>query len=216
MQPKRASMLRICLPLVLIACASVTTACHRETSGESAGGGDTSSAATTSPATTAPADEKTHVADRLGPAPKNCTGPAPDLVSFDDYGNLAGGSPVWAGIYASFDPAGQRYRIERDAPRNEYGWRIKVLWVVGPTLGESARITGRELRRGASLWFEVEDQDIRPATEATLEPAADAVMPSRTGYTDFPSYVYVPRSGCYALEAEWADGGWRLVFGLGR
>jgi hypothetical protein len=28
--------------------------------------------------------------------------------------------------------------------------------------------------------------------------------------------AYVPRAGCYVLEARWDSGDWRLVFGLGR
>jgi hypothetical protein len=53
---------------------------------------------------------------------------APRSVGFGDYGNLAGSSPIWAGFYASFDPAGQRYRIERDAPRTNYGWPRSSGW----------------------------------------------------------------------------------------
>lgn len=210
-------MLRIRPILVLIVLAALVTACQGENTGEAEGGEATSPTATTSPAATAkPANDKPQVAKRLGPAPRDCTGPRPDLASFGDYGNLAGRSPVWAGFYASFDPPGQRYRIERDGPRTEYGWRVKVLWVIGPKLGGSARVKGRELGRGTSLWFEIGDQDVGPMTEAILDPAATGVAPSGAGYMDFPSYLYVPRAGCYALEVGWPGGTWRLVFGLGR
>jgi hypothetical protein len=156
------------------------------------------------------------VAKGLAAAPKDCRGPAPRLVSFGDYGNLAGDSPVWAGFYASFDPDGQRYRIERDAPRTEYGWRIKVLWVVGPKLSKVVQMKGREVSNDAALWFEIEDQGGAPIPEATLDPAAPGVLATGNGYKEFPSYLSVPRAGCYALEVEWPGGAWRLVFGLGR
>jgi hypothetical protein len=161
-------------------------------------------------------EEEPHVAKRLARAPSTCTGPTPRLVGFGDYGNLAGSSPLWAGFYAAFDPAGQRYRIERDAPRTTYGWRIKVLWIVGPKLDRPARFEAGELATGAALWFEIGEEDREPAPFGTLDPANPGVPPTNDGYKEFPSYLYVPQAGCYALEAEWPDGRWRLVFGLGR
>jgi hypothetical protein len=155
-------------------------------------------------------------AKRLARAPGTCTGPAPRLVGFGNYGNLAGSSPIRAGFYASFDPAGQRYRIERDAPRTRYGWRVKVLWVIGPKLERPAHIAGRELATGAALWFEIGEEDREPAPFGTLDPAKPGVPPMSGGYKEFPSYLYVPQAGCYALEAEWPAARWRLVFGLGR
>jgi hypothetical protein len=166
-------------------------------------------------APTAAEAKKPRVAQRLAPAPTDCTGPAPPLTGFGDYGNLAGRAPVWAGFYASFDPAGRRYRIEQDAPRTEYGWRIKVLWVVGPMLEHPARIGGRDLTTGAALWFEIGDEDRAPTPFGVLDPANPGVPPTSAGYKEFPSYVYVPQAGCYAVEAEWTAGRWRLVVGLG-
>jgi hypothetical protein len=208
---------RVSLPILLIATvvlALVDAGCRDEDTGKA--GDDTTQRGAVAPSAATTNDEEPHVAKRLAQAPTTCTGPKPRLVAFGDYGNLAGSSPIWAGFYASFDPAGQRYRIERDAPRTRYGWRVKVLWVVGPKLERPARIAGRELATGAALWFEIGEEDRKPAALGKLDPASPGVPPTSDGYKEFPSYLYVPRAGCYELEAEWAGGRWRLVFGLGR
>ncbi|MDQ3874081.1 MAG: hypothetical protein M3322_00820 [Actinomycetota bacterium] len=137
-------------------------------------------------------------------------------MSFGEYGNLAGKAPVWAGFYAAFDGAGQRYRIERGAPRTSHGWRIKVLWVVDADLEQPARMEARELRTGAALWFEIGEEGGERAPVGALDPVHGGSPETASGYSEFPSYVYVPRAGCYELEADWGDGSWRLVFGLGR
>ena len=121
---------------------------------------------------------------------------------------------MWAGVYATYDRTNQRYRIERDARRMRHGWRVKVLWVVSTDLESPARVRGHELGGGTSLWFEVEDRGETPVATATLDGAAPGGS-TTTGYRDFPSYMYVPRAGCYELEASWSDGSWQLVFGLG-
>jgi hypothetical protein len=162
------------------------------------------------------AAEKPVVSRRLARAPAACRGPAPRLTAFGDYGNLAGTAPVWAGFYASFDPRRQRYRLEPGAPRTEYGWRIKVLWVVAPELARPARIVGRGLANDVDLWFDIDDDERPPGPVATLDPTTPGVAPTPDGYKEFPSYLYVPEAGCYELRARWAGSSWRLVFGLGQ
>jgi len=171
---------------------------------------------TSSSAATAPAPAPPRPAARLLAAPSDCGGPAPRMVAFGDYGNLIGTAPVWAGVYAGFDRRRQAYHVEADAPRTAHGWRVKVLWVVGPKLKSRARVVGGELGGGQSLWFEVGDRDDEPVSTAILDPATPGVPPTGDGYKDFPSYVYIPKAGCYLLEARWPGGHWRLVFGLGR
>jgi hypothetical protein len=204
-------MLRVRLNLLFVLLAAVGAGCQGE-SGVEVKSGQTASSGTEATSAT---DRPRAVAKRLGPAPTGCVGPAPHLHSFGDYGNLAGRSPVWAGFYATFDPAGQRYRLERDAPRTEHGWRVKVLWVVGPELGEPARLRGREAESGVALSFDVEDQGVGPTKSGTLDPSQPGVPPTGD-YKEFPSYLYIPQAGCYVLEVEWPEGRWRLVIGLGR
>ena len=76
-------------------------------------------------------------------------------------------------------------------------------------------ISGANLATGTPLYFEVEDlADRETAATAVLEPEAGG--PGTGGWKEFPSYVYFDGAGCFELEAEWATGSWRLVFGLGR
>jgi hypothetical protein len=203
-------------PLLLAALAlGVAAACRNDRAVEGA------ESAAALPATTPGSAEGAQgaplaVARRLKRAPADCTGPPPRLRSFGDYGNLAGRVPVWAGLYASFDPTGQRYKIEPGAPRTQYGWRIKVLWVVSSTLPQPARVSGREVNTRAPLRFDVGGDAIKPTINGILDPAQPALPSTGSGYAEFPSYVYVPRAGCYELQADWSEGRWKLVFGLGR
>jgi hypothetical protein len=155
-------------------------------------------------------------ARRLAATPADCPGPNPrKLTSFGNYGNLIGSSPVWAGAYATFDTRRGGYHVQRDAPRSRYGWRIKVLWVVADTVEGRVRVTGSAVNRRSRLWFEVGDRDERPVPQAMLDPARPGV-PATGDFREFPSYVYIPRAGCYLLQASWLGGAWRLVVGLGR
>jgi hypothetical protein len=178
--------------------------------------GDDSKSSSPTDATTASAPTPPRPARRLAAAPTNCTGPAPRMVAFGDYGNLIGTSPVWAGVYAAFDRRQQAYHVEAGAPRTVHGWRVKDLWIVAPKIESPVRVVGGELGGSQSLWFEVAERDDKPVSAAVLDPARPGVPPSVDGYKEFPSYVYIPRAGCYFLEARWPGGHWRLVFGLGR
>jgi hypothetical protein len=76
-------------------------------------------------------------------------------------------------------------------------------------------VTATDVRDSGRLWFEVEDRDERPVPQAMLNPATPGV-PAIGDYRKFPSYVYIPRAGCYSVEASWRGGTWRLVLALGR
>jgi hypothetical protein len=34
-------------------------------------------------------------------------------------------------------------------------------------------------------------------------------------WATFPSGLYVPKAGCYYLDARWRSGQWRMTFGAG-
>lgn len=212
---KRFSQLVPRRTLAVLLIAGALAGCRTEGT-EKAGKESVPGRAVAPSSTQAEISEEPPIPKRLARAPANCRGPAPRLVAFADYGNLAGSSPVWAGMYATFDRAGQRYRIEPGAPRTTYGWRVKVLWVLGPNLDAPARIEGRNLANGANLEFEIAPDERAPHPYAVLDPATPGVPPTSHGYKEFPSYLYVPQAGCYELEAHWAGGRWRLVLGLGR
>jgi hypothetical protein len=193
------------LVAVLFALAFVVTAC--DSGGVQGGAGGSSAAEPSSPNPTR----------RLGLLPQGCPAPRPPprLISLADYGNLVGASPVWAGFYANYAPRRGGYRVERDAPRTRYGWRIKVLWVVAAEIGGRARVEAKAVNGRSRLWFNVDERATRPRPHALLDPAQPGVPPNDK-YLEFPTYVFIPRAGCYRLDVSWSGGSWRLVIGVGR
>ena len=154
------------------------------------------------------------VAQRLGRPPADCPGPYPRRRKVAPaYAPLIGARPVWAGIYAEYEPTRHAYRAA-DAPRTRYGFRVKVLWVMAPNTDESVTISGSNLGNSAPLWIEVEDAEAGRATRVVLEPRFAGV--GEDGWREFPSYVYFDESACFELRASSAQNSWRLRFGFGR
>jgi hypothetical protein len=120
-----------------------------------------------------------------------------------------------AGAYSSLDVERGAYRAKKDAARTRFGWRIKVLWVLGPSATAVVELTGVNVRTREPIWFEVSDGG-RPAPSATLDPATPgAVSEPGSPWKEFPSHLYFPSAGCYRLHVESVDGGWDLAFGFG-
>jgi hypothetical protein len=155
------------------------------------------------------------VARRLGPPPGNCPGPYPRPQNVAAaYGPLIGGRPLWAGMYAGYDPKRHAYRAD-DAPRTRYGFRVKVLWIMAPDPDATVTISARNLERNTPLWIDVEDAgDAGMGTRVVLDPRFGGT--GEGGWREFPSYVFFDRAGCFELRASSAEGSWRIRFGFGR
>jgi hypothetical protein len=182
-----------------------------------AAGCDSGGGAKADPSKTSSERPRPYPARRLASAAAACPAPRPSerLASFGDYGNLIGSSPVWAGFYANFDPRRGGYHIQRDAPRTGYGWRIKVLWVVAADVGGQVRLVATSISGQSWLWFKVGERGDRPHPQAILDPANPGIPPTGA-YLDFPTYVFIPRAGCYGFDVAWPGGSWRMIVGLGR
>ena len=153
------------------------------------------------------------IAQRLGPAPDDCRGPAPRPRTVSPaYGKLVGEEPLWAGFYASYEEEAQAFSAP-DAPRRRYGFRVKVLWIMSPRQEAPITLTGTNLATDRPLYFDVEDLATRD-TDAVLDPTLAGT--GEHGWRELPSYIYFDGAGCFELEASWERGSWRLVFGLGR
>jgi hypothetical protein len=59
---------------------------------------------------------------------------------------------------------------------------------------------------GYSISFAIASDDT-PTSVLSLDPRHPATSSGRPSYSEFPSYIYVPRSGCYTLTIKPADGG---------
>jgi hypothetical protein len=135
------------------------------------------------------------------------------MVLSSHFGPGIGGYPAWAvgfGGPVAWRSAGG---IVGQQP-TQYGWPEKVLWVVKRSYPGSVRLRGANLADGVPLWFEIGGR--REATVAPVLKALEPAIPYQTeGWAEFPSYLYIPRAGCYTLEAEWEGGFWRVIFAAG-
>jgi hypothetical protein len=101
-----------------------------------------------------------------------------------------------------------------DAPRTDFGWRIKILWLLRPDQVSQVTIDGTGGSPQEPVVFQLSDGDA--ATTARLDPEDAGVPPEKGHWLEYPSYAYFPRAGCYRLSARWEGGGWDLGFGFGR
>jgi hypothetical protein len=157
----------------------------------------------------APTSSSQHAVPTLlsGGAPGVCGSVSPRLVSLPDagVGHVLGMRPVWAGVYADYDGRRGAYRAQSDAPRTSFGTRIKVLWVVTSGTPPPVTITWRSAS-GPSISFAFVPDDA-PTSVLSLDPHHPLTSSGGPSYGEFPSYIYVPRSGCYTLTIKPADGG---------
>jgi hypothetical protein len=135
-----------------------------------------------------------------------CGSASPRLVNLPGagVGLVLGRSPVWAGVYADYDARRGAYRAQSDAPRTEFGTRIKVLWVVTSSTPPVTITWGSA--NGHSISFALASNDT-PTRVLSLDPRHPLTSSGGPSYGEFPSYIYVPRSGCYTLTVRPADSG---------
>lgn len=175
------------------------------------------------PTTTAQSNPEEHpspepnpiVADRLARTPDSCANAhiEPHTVT-PAYGAVLGEGPAYAGFYAEINSEHTGFRAP-DAPRTEFGWRIKVLWVVRPKTDAMTSLSGDNAQTDEPLWFQIIETE-RAGTRGLLDPTAPGVPPSESGWTEFPSYLYFPRAGCYDLRADSGGAVWEVHFGFGK
>lgn len=145
----------------------------------------------------------------MGDAPVNCPGAA---IPNDD--NSIGGYPIRA--FGAF--RGDKAKLfVYTSIRNEYGYGLKLGWAIHKDFTESAIIKGGSLQGNNPLWFNNFDKP--PFTVFSISKNTPPVLPLIGASTDysygFPSLIYIPRAGCYFLEANWSDGSWKVIFSAG-
>jgi hypothetical protein len=156
----------------------------------------------------APTHILTPTAPPLGMVPQDCLpGPTPKKVTAQ-FGPLIGGSPIWA---AGFAGPHATIPLSPQDPYTPYGWTVKILWGIEPGYTHAVTLHGENLRTGARLYFNVTGQ---PTPAPVLDP--EAVGTPINQWKDFPSHLFIPTAGCYALEATWPGGQWRITFAAGQ
>lgn len=141
----------------------------------------------------------------LSPESASCHPPLPQIID-PSFGPAVGTAPLWA-----IGPIGaQPFPVTGppDVAGSEH--KVKVLWVVAPHQQDPIKLRGNNLADGTPLSFEFPGTP--PATEVVLYPQVPGIPVQHGQWKEWPSYLYVPVAGCYALEAQWPDGSWRLTF----
>jgi hypothetical protein len=139
---------------------------------------------------------------------------------------FSGEMPVWVHFYARFNATENTYRVRqtRYYRRTKYGWRIKVLWLLHRDQRDPVPVSITQVSSQRPVLFRIASQvgNDYPAIN-TRRPVLD---PSRPGHPDDPrrpdthewgSSVYLPRAGCYSVQASLpGGGGWSFTFGFGQ
>lgn len=152
----------------------------------------------------------------LGSVPHTCpSGPAPKILS-PVFAAGYGAYPVWGvgfvGQHATlaFGTDFAQLKSEYDTT---YGWGHKLLWVMPPGYKGRVTLRGGELRSGLPLWF---DGRSGKARTLVLDPQRVLLPSSPKGtWATFAAALYVPKAGCYYLNARWPGGQWRMTFAAG-
>jgi hypothetical protein len=147
-------------------------------------------------------------------APEGCPGPPPrPRVVADFVGPVAFGPPLWAGVYANYDAASNAYAAP-DAPYTNEGWRIKILFLLGPEQNAAVELVGVGVNgTDGAVLFAI--GGVAPSTAARFDPQDPAIPVQHEGWREYPTYAYFPRHGCFRLTASWPGGSSDLGFGVG-
>ena len=147
----------------------------------------------------------------LGAVPSTCPSNPPPTDLPHDVGAAIGMSPVWT---VGFTPG---LSLHLGNPRLLYhgphGWYRKVAWAAAPGYRLPIRVHGGTLDGRMPLWFQVGEQ--LPTTSPVLDPLHPVVTGNTWGEL-FTSYIFIPKAGCYFVEASWPGGTWRLAFAAGQ
>lgn len=152
----------------------------------------------------------------LAATPSNCPGPKPHPKQVtQSVGRVFGRKPVWAGPYGMLDPKSGALQLVAAPPYTRYGWRDKVLWLVASHYTGVIRLRGHSLSSGRPLRFSVELSGEGIKTYGLLNHGRPGAVSNPGEPKQFPSYIYFPKAGCYAISASWRHGRWKVVLGLG-
>jgi hypothetical protein len=149
------------------------------------------------------------VSGSLSRPPDNCGGPVPREVA-PFFGPAIGKSQLFAVGFT-----GKQATLHvRNGPRTSFGWRVKVLLLLSPDVTAPVGLRGDGTKSGAPIW--IAPGDSAPATNVLLDPEHPAIPVQHGQWKEFPSYFYIPATGCYALEATLSSGAWTVPFAAGR
>ena len=147
----------------------------------------------------------------LTPPLRDCPASQATRADLPDGMPVIGHTPVWSTLSTPIHiPSYDTY--------TRFGWTWKIIWEVGPSYKGAVALRGVNLQNGAPLWFQFAADD---PTTTTTTPLLDPRHPNHPvsvvgeDWVEWGSYVYLPMTGCYAIEASWPSGSWRVTFAAG-
>lgn len=150
----------------------------------------------------------------LGAIPRDCPQGPPPQPLISNQGSAVGGSEVWAVGFAG-PHAAIHIPFTYDT-YTQHGWSWKLIWEMGPSHTSPATISGRNLRTGSPLWFQISDP-YAPVVSLVLDPRYPDHPGSVVGpdWKEWGSYIFIPTADCYSLQATWPGGHWQVNFAAG-
>jgi hypothetical protein len=145
----------------------------------------------------------------LAAPPADCRSRAPRSTPPGFPIAVIGREPLWMGVYAPM--SGEALRLPPDTPYTEHGWRVKVLWLAPVEYPHRITVESLRVDEGDPALIQLVTV---PRKRIVLDPANPGAY-SNPKTADFPSSVYFPEAGCYAFDAVWPGGSWRVVLAVG-
>lgn len=164
------------------------------------------------------------VSATLGPPPTDCaTVDPPQTLTVTDFGggfsgtvSFFGAAPAW-----SWSLGGGELLV-RGTPYPS----TKTMWVVGPNYNQKVTLSGKDLRSGEPLWFDVyPSNDPHQAaigvgihTQAVLDPAGPnrgTTQNSTGSWGIWGIGIIVTTAGCYELDVTSPTSSWHTLFAAG-
>jgi hypothetical protein len=148
----------------------------------------------------------------MAPVPTDC-GILPDSISPDPgIPSAIGTFPIWLGITDGVLPMPTEHYQEN--PQLPGWWATKVGWLIPKVYTGTVQVRGWNVADDSPMYFEFGDDGA--LTSAALDPdEPGGFVDGLEDWAFFPSYVWVPKAGCYRLRAEWNGGLWEQVIAVG-
>jgi hypothetical protein len=152
----------------------------------------------------------------LTAAPQNClySTPLSDFAS-PLYPPGVGSSPAWI---TGFTGTNAILNHLSRAPRPQDGWYAPLLIVSETNFAGDIVLRAGIASSSFPLWFSRQSSSNLVRT-VTLHPLDPSLSNHTTGDQQWSAtlvYLYIPRAGCYYLDASWNGGSWVAYFAAGR
>jgi hypothetical protein len=161
------------------------------------------------------------VASRLAVPPASCPpSPHPQTISFPDgFGTFSSGVRFF-GEDIVWIPESSYPTVVHLEDHGAIPWpAVAIVWEVGPDATDAVSVRATNLQTGEVLWWVHGTPPDLASQTLTLDanvpgPALYTGIPEK-GWQQFQSALLIPEAGCYALDATWAGGSWRVIFAAG-